>query len=267
VLSDPQERHRYDTLRSGGFGGGPGGLGGGDRGWADAVGRAAGAAVGASGGGSRRPKVADETFYGLGDFFTDLESDLARVEAVAQRRAEAARRRAKAAGATGTADGRRAGESARDDAVRGLWAELGALGEEFVSFLEQESGTARPSKGSSRWEETPPVPADVKAGVGSGVGASRVGGVRSPGSGARRDPDPPSASSTSRGPRDSSSPPQPTRRSPPPPPTDPSLPTSRPAAAPIPWGVPRPVSSADVEDDLAALRRARDARRGGGRGG
>ena len=73
------------------------------------------------GGGPRRPPRADagEPFYGLGDFFRDLEKDLA---------GRAAARRGAGRG------------GGPQPPPRSLWEELADLGSEFLEFLEKEAG-------------------------------------------------------------------------------------------------------------------------------
>ena len=66
--------------------------------------------------GARSRKAAEEAFYGLGDFFRDLDRD--RVE----------RRRSKG----------------RPEQPMSLWEELSDIGEEFVEFLEKEIGLSAP---------------------------------------------------------------------------------------------------------------------------
>ncbi len=66
--------------------------------------------------GARSRKAAEEAFYGLGDFFRDLDRD--RVE----------RRRSRG----------------RPEQPMSLWEELADIGEEFVEFLEKEIGLSAP---------------------------------------------------------------------------------------------------------------------------
>ncbi|CAL8460714.1 g245 [Coccomyxa elongata] len=98
ALSDAKERMRYD--RSRGTGGGEGNFS-----WEDVVSS-----------GARSRKAAEEAFYGLGDFFRDLDRD--RVE----------RRRSRG----------------RPEQPMSLWEELADIGEEFVEFLEKEIGLSAP---------------------------------------------------------------------------------------------------------------------------
>ncbi|CAG9461128.1 unnamed protein product [Pedinophyceae sp. YPF-701] len=100
VLSDTEKRRQYDFLRNGGIGADWGTSG----------------VKGDQWGGFKKE---EEEFYGLDDFFRDLDEEY---KAYRSRRG----------------------------APKSLWEELGALGEEFVEFLEQESGIADPSKSNGR---------------------------------------------------------------------------------------------------------------------
>ncbi len=66
--------------------------------------------------GARSRKAAEEAFYGLGDFFKDLDRD----------RTERRRSRGRA------------------EQPMSLWEELSDIGEEFVEFLEKEIGLSAP---------------------------------------------------------------------------------------------------------------------------
>lgn len=127
VLSDPQQRADYDRKSRGGFGsswGSSTGFGG-----YGSWGSAAGSSSSSSSAGSRpRPKQPEEEFYGLEDFFNDLEKE---VNAWSEKRGKS-------------------GQPAS------LWEELSAIGEELVDFLEQglsdeykSSSTERGKDGSS----------------------------------------------------------------------------------------------------------------------
>uniref|UniRef100_A0A383W7I2 J domain-containing protein n=1 Tax=Tetradesmus obliquus TaxID=3088 RepID=A0A383W7I2_TETOB len=126
VLSDAQQRAAYDRKLRGGFG---------DFGsWGSSAGGFGGAWGGSSSsssaGGRPRPKQPEEEFYGLEDFFNDLEKE---VNDWSKKR---------------SASGKPAS----------LWEELSAIGEEFVDFLEQglkdeqQQTNSSSSKAKESWQ-------------------------------------------------------------------------------------------------------------------
>eukprot|EP00850_Spirogloea_muscicola_P006954 SM000034S12708 [mRNA] locus=s34:284792:286477:+ [translate_table: standard] len=74
----------------------------------------------ATGGGGANAPSPEEAFYGIGDFFADLQKDLERRSA------------------------------ARREKPKSLWEEISELGEEFVEFLEKEIGIGPPQADSSQ---------------------------------------------------------------------------------------------------------------------
>jgi len=111
VLSDPQQRAQYDRARRGGFSG----FGG------ASAGAGAGAAGGRAGAGWQPPPA--EEWYGLGDFFRDLDKELS------------------------ASDRKRGGGKGQRSLLEEL-ADIGlSVGEELIDFLEGTAGTqsaARP---------------------------------------------------------------------------------------------------------------------------
>jgi molecular chaperone DnaJ len=238
ALSDPEQRRAYDRRRrffgggegGGGAGGGPGGFGG----------------FGGSGGaGARpqqpRPQQPPEDFYGLSDFFRDLERE---ADGWRERRQE--RQRGRQQGASSASSASASASASAEPAS--LWEELAAIGEELVDYLEETLGIEEEEE-------------EVGGSKGGGGGGGNGGSSSSSSNGASRGPvddfeawkrryDPSNPSAGANGskaggggaaagagaPSSSSS-----AKAPPPPPPPPKA---------------KPMSSADeIEDMLAALKR------------
>ncbi|WIA39096.1 hypothetical protein OEZ86_005235 [Tetradesmus obliquus] len=160
VLSDAQQRAAYDRKLRGGFGdfgswgssaGGFGGAWGGS-----------GSSSSSSAGGRPRPKQPEEEFYGLEDFFNDLEKEVT----------DWSKKR--------SASGKPAS----------LWEELSAIGEEFVDFLEQglkdeqqqtnssSSSSSSSSKAKESWQGGGPGREGSSSFQGGGSGSSSYSSSR-----------------------------------------------------------------------------------------
>ncbi|GBG78274.1 hypothetical protein CBR_g26305 [Chara braunii] len=124
TLSDPSSRIRYDAVRRRG-----------DESWSPFGG------WGSSGAKSKE----DEEFYGLGEFFRDLENDLNK------RQQEMAEGKGKS-----------------------LWEELAELGEEFVEFLEKELTIPSPGQAQNSWGGASPNGSESEQRERSKTSAERV---------------------------------------------------------------------------------------------